>query len=449
MLNTSPPAHFARVRLHAVESEPLALGAIVILNAGGVTQREYVRITDGFMAQTPADLHFGLGASERVDSIVVQWPSGTRQSWKDLPADRLLVLRENLAGAEASELKRWPEGRMLESLPRPSMDISARRLDGSGAAPLGIAGKAAVINFWSPTCAACLEEIPALARVRRRFEQEVQLAGVSVDRTELEVVAEKARHLGADYAQFVADDRIMTAFFGNEGTTPLPATFVFDKSGRLRRMFLRPVEEEDLAMLLESFREEGVFVADLDTRGSLELQEQDFEVAIRTYMQAERLAPGSALRWLKIGLAQLGLGKHAEAYSAFLRSVQLDDQDPQALANLATSLVRLGRAAEAVDYYQKALRIRGEDANTLVNLGNALGIAGRGPEALSVLQRACKADPRSAAAWTGLGKVYLLLDRTSEAIVALEKAVEIEGAAGEAGTLLKKLADSRRSGRGR
>ena len=82
--NTSAPRRFARVRLASTRS-PHALGATVALRAGGVTRRDFVKITDGFRSQVPFDLHFGLGETTTIDSLEVRWPSGKVEVWNNLP----------------------------------------------------------------------------------------------------------------------------------------------------------------------------------------------------------------------------------------------------------------------------------------------------------------------------------------------------------------------------
>ena len=105
--NTSAPRRFARVRLAAGGSPANALGAEVVLRAGGVTRRDFVKLTEGFRAQVPLDLHFGLGDSTTVEMLEVRWPSGATGVWRDLPVDRLLVVDETAGTVEAEPLRRW------------------------------------------------------------------------------------------------------------------------------------------------------------------------------------------------------------------------------------------------------------------------------------------------------------------------------------------------------
>jgi len=110
VLNSSPPRGWARVRLKATGTHAAALGAHVTVQAGGTTQQDIVRVTDGFQSQVPLDLHFGLGDAARIDRLTVRWPSGKVEEHSDLPARRLISIVEGDTAAVVSELPRWPAG---------------------------------------------------------------------------------------------------------------------------------------------------------------------------------------------------------------------------------------------------------------------------------------------------------------------------------------------------
>ncbi|PYR37347.1 MAG: hypothetical protein DMF90_07120, partial [Acidobacteria bacterium] len=240
--NTSDPRHFSRVRLTAVRSQANALGATVELRAGGITRRDFVKITDGFRAQVPFDLHFGLGNIEKVDSLEVRWPSGKKEVWKDLPADQLLLVREGARAVEAESLGQWPDStrpRMTTLLPVPT--VEARRLDGEMARVAG--GRPAVINFWAPWCAPCNVELPQLVDLAGRYRGEVDFAGVSVELKDLDSVRASIKKFNIPYEQFLADDGLMQRFFGSSDDAALPSTFVFGADGGLRRLFRGAITE--------------------------------------------------------------------------------------------------------------------------------------------------------------------------------------------------------------
>jgi hypothetical protein len=86
--------HWLRVRLVGRPPNTGALGAQVLVRAGGVTQRRYVTATRSYLSQSELPLTFGLGKRTAIDTIEVVWPDGERQSI-DAPAelDRELVIR--------------------------------------------------------------------------------------------------------------------------------------------------------------------------------------------------------------------------------------------------------------------------------------------------------------------------------------------------------------------
>jgi enediyne biosynthesis protein E4 len=70
------------------------LGAKVLVTAGGKTTVAERRSSGGYLSQGDPRLHFGLGATERVDRIEVRWPSGKVQVLEGVTARKVLVVEE-------------------------------------------------------------------------------------------------------------------------------------------------------------------------------------------------------------------------------------------------------------------------------------------------------------------------------------------------------------------
>jgi hypothetical protein len=66
----------------------------VRLTAGGRTRIDEVRSGGSYLSHNDLRLHFGLGAARRIDQIEILWPSGTRQTLKDVSPDRVLRVEE-------------------------------------------------------------------------------------------------------------------------------------------------------------------------------------------------------------------------------------------------------------------------------------------------------------------------------------------------------------------
>ncbi len=84
--------HWLRVRLRDKRGNRDAIGAWVELKAGGTTQRRQVMPTRSYLAQVELPITFGLGPADRVDSIDITWPDGTRQPVRVDAVDRLVVV---------------------------------------------------------------------------------------------------------------------------------------------------------------------------------------------------------------------------------------------------------------------------------------------------------------------------------------------------------------------
>ena len=87
--------NWLQIRLTATNGSTDAIGARVKITTGTLTQTREVRSGDGYLSQQDLTLHFGIGDSEQVDSIEVQWQSGAKQLIGSVPANQVLSLEEN------------------------------------------------------------------------------------------------------------------------------------------------------------------------------------------------------------------------------------------------------------------------------------------------------------------------------------------------------------------
>jgi cytochrome c biogenesis protein CcmG/thiol:disulfide interchange protein DsbE len=100
-------------------------------------------------------------------------------------------------------------------------------------------GQVVVLNFWATWCPPCVEEMPSLVEMQRRFKGKgVTVLAVSVD------VDQSA------YRQFVKDhnvnlltvrdpDQKSSALYG---TFKFPETYIVDRNGVIRRKFIGAVD---------------------------------------------------------------------------------------------------------------------------------------------------------------------------------------------------------------
>jgi len=93
---TSAPAanHWLLLRLVGTRSNRSAIGARVTVRAGAVVQIQEVRGGGSYISQNDLRVHFGLGATSRVDRLEVRWPNGLEEMWEGVAANQALTLTE-------------------------------------------------------------------------------------------------------------------------------------------------------------------------------------------------------------------------------------------------------------------------------------------------------------------------------------------------------------------
>ena len=98
--------HWVKLRLRGTESNRDAIGAMVVVQAGGRRTAEAVLSQSSFLSHSDLRLHFGLGASAQVEQITVRWPSGRVEEFGSVPAEALYELVEGAGRAQPMTLPR-------------------------------------------------------------------------------------------------------------------------------------------------------------------------------------------------------------------------------------------------------------------------------------------------------------------------------------------------------
>jgi len=89
--------HWLEVELAATRGNRFAIGAEVLVKAGEWTLYREVKGSEGFGATSPYRLHFGLGLHRRADALLVRWPGGASQEFRNIEANQILQIREGSA----------------------------------------------------------------------------------------------------------------------------------------------------------------------------------------------------------------------------------------------------------------------------------------------------------------------------------------------------------------
>ena len=86
----APVGHWLIVSLTGRAPNTDAIGAVITLRSGGVSQTRYVRSGTSYLSQSDMRQHFGLGGAAAAELLDVRWPDGTHSRLADVPADRVL-----------------------------------------------------------------------------------------------------------------------------------------------------------------------------------------------------------------------------------------------------------------------------------------------------------------------------------------------------------------------
>jgi hypothetical protein len=94
------------VRTRGTRSNRDGIGARVTVTAGSLKLTDEVRSGASYLSHNDLRLHFGLGEAKQADSLEVRWPSGRREVFPAVEANREILLEEG-------------KGKTLRAEPRP------------------------------------------------------------------------------------------------------------------------------------------------------------------------------------------------------------------------------------------------------------------------------------------------------------------------------------------
>ena len=99
-------------------------------------------------------------------------------------------------------------------------------------------GKAVILDFWATYCKPCIEEIPHLKELQKKYGKEnLEIVGMHVGGDEdRPKVPAFAKRLKIDYPLAIPEEELSRFIFGRE--TAIPQTAIFDRQGKLVKKFI-------------------------------------------------------------------------------------------------------------------------------------------------------------------------------------------------------------------
>ena len=77
-----------RFKLRGTQSNRDAIGARLRIEAGGLSQIRMVKSGSSYLSQSELPITFGLGKADKIERVVIQWPNGRSEEYKNLSAGR-------------------------------------------------------------------------------------------------------------------------------------------------------------------------------------------------------------------------------------------------------------------------------------------------------------------------------------------------------------------------
>ena len=86
--------HWLQVKVQGTESNRDGIGARVAIIRNNKLIWNRVHTDGSYLSTNDIRVHFGLGDDPTIDGVVIHWPNGSKEIWKDIQVDRLIKLVE-------------------------------------------------------------------------------------------------------------------------------------------------------------------------------------------------------------------------------------------------------------------------------------------------------------------------------------------------------------------
>jgi len=86
--------HFVNFKLVGTKSNRDAMGARIRIRAGGISQIREIYGGGSYLSQSDLRANFGLGQATKIESVEVSWPSGSKQTFSNVEADKFYQVEE-------------------------------------------------------------------------------------------------------------------------------------------------------------------------------------------------------------------------------------------------------------------------------------------------------------------------------------------------------------------
>jgi tetratricopeptide (TPR) repeat protein len=484
--NNLPPSNsFVAIRLigNGKTTNRDAIGARLTLSKSSEPQFRQIRTVragNGFLAQSSAWTHFGLGQSTDGLNLSIKWPGGGSETFSGLKAGgRYTITQEDdrrsvVSIASSSTVPKIVRKTRQESpdpgtsgfwvanqVPFPVLTCTDNK--GATRSTTDFLGKPVLINLWATWSAPCIKELSVFGKHAEALRAQgatvlaLNVDGLAVDGTAAPAAnaEEILARLGYDLPRGVARHEnlakieiLIEHLSSRRAPLSIPANFLVDAKGNVAAVYLEAVSWEqlagDLALLnappaaqlkrasprpgrwltdprriIDRPAYLGEYAALFGTNGfPAEARRLDQMIAPQESVEDARTYYNQAR-----AAVQQGMKGQAEKY--YRAAIRLEPDYGQALTGLGAVLLMEKRFDEARSLFEKALSVDPNHSTALINLAMIDRSQGDNESALQRLRKVIARNPDYLEAHVNLGSLLASMKRHEEAIQHLSKAVDL------------------------
>lgn len=465
-----------------------AIGARLNLSSSSDSQLKQIRTVhagDGFLSQSSAWTHFGLGRSTGELRLSVRWPGGGTESFSGLKvnsrysitqgngrSDVSAVTESSTFASPLAELKvnrQTPKPAagagmngfwLANRVPFPALDFTDE--NGATRSTVDFLGKPVLINFWATWCAPCIEELGILAKHADEIRSHgcsvlaLNVDGLAVDGSSAtatnpeELLSRLSYGLryGAARQENLAKIEILIEYLSSRRSPlAIPVSFLVDANGNVAAVYLEAVSwkqlSTDLTLLGASPAAQLQRASPRPGRWFTDPRHLDRVAFLGDYAtlfgkngfpeESQRLykmlnpneGNQSAQDYYNQAKAAAEQGATKQAIEFYRTAIRIDPEYGPALTGLGALLLKANQVEEAQRLFKKALRIDPNHATALINLAMIDRSRGDNTNALMRLRKVIAINPGYAEAQLNLGSLLAAMKRHDEAIQHLTKAVDL------------------------
>ena len=449
--------HFIALRLkgNGKDTNRDAVGArvevYVIRDSERTKLIKSLRAGDGFLSQSSKWLHFGVGAAETIEKVVVWWPcrntiDGKVEEFTGLIVDSRYLLSQG-TGRPVEAPSRHLAVPLRPSIPKLSSPTQTARIPAVtllrgprlnirgrlGEVVSPGAGKPVLINLFASWCPACVTE---LMEIRDR-EADIRAAGIQIialsvdglgkdDSSGPENAQQIIEQTDFPFASAIASSELLDSLQGYHNALvtlqrplPLPSSFLIDGDGRVSVMYKGPMKIDDL--LADSRHSQGTRAerwersaplpgrtiqhervmrtaenaeAAMHFRYGMHQEEQgSLDDAMYHFQQALHFKSDFALARRRLGQVHLKQNDVSEAERHLRQALQITPDDPEIHYLLAKLYLQQREPAKARFHYEETIRCQSDHVRALYDLAAMLHtLEGQVQEAMTLYRAVLKID---------------------------------------------------------